>query len=74
MKTIKREYVSLDEESETGYSLTDSSNVVSRWWVASVNGFLNTGEGVSVTRTGKTAQEAYRALEFALQEQDWEIE
>lgn len=74
MKTIKREYVSLDEETETGYSLKDSSNVVTRRWVATVDGPLSTGEAVHIVREGKTAQEAYRALEFALYEQDWEIE
>lgn len=74
MKTIKREYITLTEEHETGYSLTDSSNVVSRWWVATADGNLSTGEHVYVSRNGDTAEKAYRALEQALSEQKWTID
>lgn len=74
MKTIERKYITLEEVTETGYSLTDSSKIVSRWWEATLDGPLSTGETVHAAREGKTAQEAYRALEFALHEQNWEIE
>lgn len=73
MKTIKREFVSLSEGQSSGYNLHDSSAVISYEWVASIQGPLSTGENIFIERKGKTAQEAYRALEFALHEQDWEI-
>lgn len=73
MKTIERKYVSLVEEAEQGYSLRDGSIVNSLWWNATVDGPLNTGENIRTTRTGKTAEEAYRALEATLNEQNWTI-
>lgn len=73
MKTIKRKHVSLAEGQISGYNLHDSSNVVSYEWVASIQGPLSTGENIFIERKGKTAQEAYRSLEFALHEQNWEI-
>lgn len=74
MKTIKREYVSLSEGQSSGYNLNDSSVVITYEWVASIQGPLSTGENIFIERKGKTAREAYRALEFALHEQDWELE
>lgn len=74
MKTIKREYVSLSEGQSSGYNLHDSSVVISYEWVASIQGPLSTGENIFIERKGKTAQEAYRELEFALHEQNWELE
>lgn len=73
MKTIKRKHVSLAESQISGYDLDDGSDIISSEWVASIQGPLDTGENIFIERRGKTAQEAYRALEFALHEQDWEI-
>jgi len=73
VKTIERQYITLTEESETEYSLTNSSIAVSRWWVATADGNLSTGENIYLTRTGKTAEEAYRELEIALIDQNWTI-
>lgn len=74
MKTIKRKYVSLSESQISAYNLNDGSNVISYEWVASIQGPLSTGENIFIERKGKTAQESYMALEFALHEQDWGIE
>jgi len=73
VKTIDREHIFLNEEYNSGYSLTDGSNIVSRWWTAAAKGSLSTGENIFIEREGKTAEEAYRALEAALNEQKWTI-
>ncbi len=73
MKTIERQYITLAESHIEGYSLQDSSVVVTAEWVASIQGPLSTGENIFIERKGKTAEEAYRALEAALNEQNWTI-
>lgn len=74
MKTIERKYISLAENQERAYDMVNGLTPTVTTWTATADGNLNTGEHIYIDRDGKTAKEAYRALEMALAEQDWEIE
>lgn len=74
MKTINKEYVLLRETSRSYYSTRHDGLVAEpSGWEATADGPLNTGERITLTRYGNTAQNAYRLLEMALAEQDWKV-
>lgn len=74
MKTIKRDSISLAENQQEHYSIDNGVVSVATTWTATVEGPLNTGEHVYMCRDGKTAEEAYRLLEHALNDQKWGID
>ncbi|WP_217181611.1 hypothetical protein [Streptomyces sp. AC495_CC817] len=71
--TVKRRDITLVEQVEHGISLIDTKTDIHRWWDASFDGPLSTGEDVSLSRTGDTSTEALANLEAAIAEQGWEI-
>lgn len=73
MKTIERKYISLAENRREHYDLQNSSRPIVTTWTATVEGNLSTGEHIYMYREGETSEEAYRALEAALNEQKWTI-
>lgn len=73
MKTISRKYIYLAEDRTEHYNLTDSSRPITTRWTATAEGRLSTGEHIYLYREGATAEDAYRALEVALIDQNWTI-
>lgn len=65
---INRRYIELREEFR--YELLTST---ARCWVAEIDGPLDTGENVRMSREAATAGEALEALTVALEEQGWAL-
>lgn len=74
MTTVKRSDITITEEVGYEFTFSDKNFPETLYWVAELNGYLSTGEGVTVSRLGGTFSEAKNALEELISEQGWSIE
>lgn len=70
--TVNRRDIHLGEQVEyqRGFAIEAYAE---RWWEASLDGRVSTGEDVAMSRTGNTFAEALTNLEAAIAENGWEI-
>lgn len=71
--TVNRRDITLVEQVEHEIGLAWIKGRPTRWWDASLDGPLSTGEDVSISRQGDTSAEALANLEKAIRENGWEI-
>ena len=67
---IQRRYVTIEEEGNDTYPGVEPS----RYWTATVFGpLVASGETITMSREGRTAESALENLRTALEEQGWEL-